>query len=564
KHDNLISSNRCRIAGCGIMQIEKPGITITSASAYNHQTGQTDTFSVSHASVSNLEENIKIGTMLYANRVALQGYHMILGLQSYNFGTGGTNAVLKVYEEATGKSPDAVRADHSDLGWLSYTAEVHQNPKRYFTWNENQSVMCSQEACTNKGLGHFGDISYVSNVLRYYVNPTGTTWAKSKDGALYEMNLGEAGMNIGTSSGVPSTGGSASHKGWLGRLWDKLMDAWKTLFPLIPDELPIERLPFSAYPRDHQIDTIIKMMFAMDEQKYLTEYNDFDEEAFKEKYKELFSNAFGGTNGSNNDIANALFPNGFEKPINIKPATISKDYDGTNIEYVALNGTEVFAVSSGEVVEVSSSSIKIKHDGDVYTIYTYVSNSLSVGDKVDKGEQIGTTIDGKFGIGLLKGDSNINGSWLVEDSFDFTDYNMTEEDAKIIQAVISLGKTKIGGVYTQDLNRRNGPDTFDCSGFTRYIYEQITGVNIGANTTGQYNILKNYQVQGGLSNAQPGDLILASGRHVMVYLGNMQVLHASNSKPWPAGGIKENGINRLEHDEIIVRPIAYINSVKGN
>lgn len=77
-----------------------------------------------------------------------------------------------------------------------------------------------------------------------------------------------------------------------------------------------------------------------------------------------------------------------------------------------------------------------------------------------------------------------------------------------------------------------GPSSFDCSGFTSYIYSQM-GVGLGRTTYDQVNngipvsfSYKNY------SNMVPGDLVLfATGAgigHVGIYIGGGQFIHAAN------------------------------------
>ncbi len=77
-----------------------------------------------------------------------------------------------------------------------------------------------------------------------------------------------------------------------------------------------------------------------------------------------------------------------------------------------------------------------------------------------------------------------------------------------------------------------GPNAFDCSGFTSYIYSQM-GVTLGRTTYDQVNngipvsfSYKNY------SNMVPGDLVLfATGAgigHVGIYIGGGQFIHAAN------------------------------------
>lgn len=91
----------------------------------------------------------------------------------------------------------------------------------------------------------------------------------------------------------------------------------------------------------------------------------------------------------------------------------------------------------------------------------------------------------------------------------------------------------------------------DCSGFTMKVMEhfginipriaadQATGTSAYATTT--YAKAKVISV----NNLQPGDLIFyyTPISHVALYIGNGLVVHASNSAPYPVGGIKTSAYN---------------------
>lgn len=71
------------------------------------------------------------------------------------------------------------------------------------------------------------------------------------------------------------------------------------------------------------------------------------------------------------------------------------------------------------------------------------------------------------------------------------------------------------------------PSGFDCSGFTRYVYKQVTGKDIGVSTREQVN----YGRAISKSEMQPGDIILngnssSNVSHVVMYIGNNQIIHA--------------------------------------
>lgn len=88
------------------------------------------------------------------------------------------------------------------------------------------------------------------------------------------------------------------------------------------------------------------------------------------------------------------------------------------------------------------------------------------------------------------------------------------------------------------------PSGFDCSGLTRYVYQQITGQEIGYNTVAQ----ENAGTQISVSQAQAGDLLFwgnkGSTYHVAIYIGNNQAIHA----PQPGENVSVVNLNYFKPD----------------
>lgn len=82
----------------------------------------------------------------------------------------------------------------------------------------------------------------------------------------------------------------------------------------------------------------------------------------------------------------------------------------------------------------------------------------------------------------------------------------------------------------------------DCSGFVMKVYEHF-GYSLSHSSAAQAE--EGEQVA--VSSIQPGDLLFyrSGGRinHVTMYIGNGKVVHASNSAPYPKGGIKISSVH---------------------
>jgi len=68
----------------------------------------------------------------------------------------------------------------------------------------------------------------------------------------------------------------------------------------------------------------------------------------------------------------------------------------------------------------------------------------------------------------------------------------------------------------------NGPSSFDCSGFTKYVFANL-GISLPRTSYSQLNV----GVAVSRENLQPGDLVFfRSGGHVGIYVGDNQYIHA--------------------------------------
>ena len=90
------------------------------------------------------------------------------------------------------------------------------------------------------------------------------------------------------------------------------------------------------------------------------------------------------------------------------------------------------------------------------------------------------------------------------------------------QKIAALGRQQVGDTYRAG---NSGPDAFDCSGLTRYVFKQVTGRELPHYSVAQFRIAKRVS----LRNALPGDLVFylrGGAHHVGLYLGHGTMVHA--------------------------------------
>ncbi len=122
--------------------------------------------------------------------------------------------------------------------------------------------------------------------------------------------------------------------------------------------------------------------------------------------------------------------------------------------------------------------------------------------------------------------------WSLQKAVAYTDGAVvTSGNSSLRQRMVAYAKQFLGNRYRYGGTSLNGG--IDCSGFTMRIYQKF-GYNISRTSRTQSNVGTNIKV----SSVRPGDLLFYKKggviNHVAMYIGNGQVIHASN----PRSGIK--------------------------
>ena len=192
-------------------------------------------------------------------------------------------------------------------------------------------------------------------------------------------------------------------------------------------------------------------------------------------------------------------------------------YNGS-VGYVSSKYLTTSSTANTTTKYVTASSLNVRSGAG--TNYS-VLGSLSKGSKVE-------VISESNGWSKI----NYNGSvgYVSSQYLSATSSGSTSTSSSV-DKVISYAKSLLGKPYVWGAQ---GPSSFDCSGYTYYVFKNSANITLPRVSQDQ----SNYGTYVSRSNLRAGDLVFfdTSGvndgnvSHVGIYLGNNQFIHASSSK----------------------------------
>ena len=228
-------------------------------------------------------------------------------------------------------------------------------------------------------------------------------------------------------------------------------------------------------------------------------------------------------------------------------------------KYITLTNTNS-TTSSSTSGSNSNSSTTNKNIGKIATVKTNALNvrsgagtSYSVINKVYSGNVVkivGCNSNGWYNVELSSGakgwcsakylgdfrEGSLNQSSNSSSNTQSNSSNQTQSQK--VQAVINLAKAQLGKPYVWGAE---GPNSFDCSGLTQYVYKKAANVSLPRSSKSQGTV-GTYVSK---SNLQPGDLVFFDSdygntiSHVGIYIGNNEMIHS----PKPGDVVKVTKIN---------------------
>ena len=196
-----------------------------------------------------------------------------------------------------------------------------------------------------------------------------------------------------------------------------------------------------------------------------------------------------------------------------------------------VNYNSVEGYMSGEYLDVATKAEtdlgygKVDADGSTLNMRAGASTSFDSLCSIPSGTVL--ELEGVY-EGWYKVTYAGNTGYVSSDYITITTEPTTASSSALGEQIVALAKQYLGTPYVLG---GNGPSSFDCSGFTKYIYAQF-GYTLNRTATDQ--------LQNGVSisrdELQPGDLVFFRYRtskpvsHVGIYIGGGEFIHASTNR----------------------------------
>ena len=196
-----------------------------------------------------------------------------------------------------------------------------------------------------------------------------------------------------------------------------------------------------------------------------------------------------------------------------------------------VNYNSVEGYMSGEYLDVATKADtdlgygKVDADGSTLNMRAGASTSFASLCSIPSGTVL--ELEGIY-EGWYKVTYAGNTGYVSSDYITITTEPATSTSSALGEQIVALAKQYLGTPYVLG---GNGPSSFDCSGFTKYIYAQF-GYSLNRTATDQ---LQN-GVSVSRSELQPGDLVFFKYNtskpvsHVGIYIGNGEFIHASTNR----------------------------------
>lgn len=196
-----------------------------------------------------------------------------------------------------------------------------------------------------------------------------------------------------------------------------------------------------------------------------------------------------------------------------------------------VNYNSVEGYMSGEYLDVATKAEtdlgygKVDADGSTLNMRAGASTSFDSLCSIPSGTVL--ELEGVY-EGWYKVTYAGNTGYVSSDYITITTEPTTASSSALGEQIVALAKQYLGTPYVLG---GNGPSSFDCSGFTKYIYAQF-GYTLNRTATDQ--------LQNGVSisrdELQPGDLVFFKYNtskpvsHVGIYIGGGEFIHASTNR----------------------------------